>query len=1721
MKNIKLLSKEAHVPAPVATVPTTAAVEVPPSSVPAVAAALTAVHERSPADAFSSAAPLQEGDKVEGNFRGRGKWFAATVDRVRPDGTFDLDYEDGEHERRVEAANVRRPQPKVPEPAAPEAAEAADGPLKEGDKVEGNYRGKGKWHPATVDRVRADSSVDLDYEDGEHEIRVTAANVRRPGSVILSPVEPTLAPLQEGDKVEGNYRGKGKWYPGKIDRIRADGSFDIDYDDGEHEVRVSAENVRRPGAAPVIADANQSSSEPSPVPVVADPPFREGDKVEGNYHGKGKWYPATVKAVSSKGKLNLSYDDGTKEHHVEVVRVRHLPSAATALDSSAQAGETVKPVAGFAVGQKVLGDYRGKNRWYPAKVAAVNSDGTYDIDYDDGEKESNLRAERLRAVEESAVQHSFQLGDKVSVMYANSTRAFPAQITKAHADGTFDVRYDDGETERGVAARKISPRVPTPLKAPAPASVADTAAASPPVSLQEGDKVEGNYRGKGKWYPARISRVNLDGTYNLDYDDGEKETRVSYEHVRAVGGAAQANAMDAAEENASHLREGDKVEGNYRGKGRWYPARIKAVHRDGTIDVNYDDGEQELGVDASNVRALGGRRPSHSAARESPPLQEGDKVEVNYRDKGRWYPARIRTAHRDGTFDIDYDDGEKERDVSPSCVRSVGQKAAPSRSNPDAGSAELHEGEKVEGNYHGRGKWYPARVMTVNPDGTYDIDYDNGERASNVDGSNVRAVCQKVVARGRADSESLYLQEGDKVEGNYRGKGRWYPGRITRVHADGTYNLDYDDGEKETRLDADRVRAVGDGGGKTSVRAPRLQEGDRVEGNYRGKGRWYPGRISRVNVDGSFNVDYDDGEKETRLDANLVRVVGGAQAKGPQEPLRFQDGEKVEGNYRSMGKWNPARVGHANRDGTYNLDYDDGEREARVTPDHVRAPGAEAKAPTPGVDPTHTGAPSLRQGAKVEGNYRGKGRWYPARVRQVNDDGSMDIDYDDGERERGVDASMVRVLGHQHDQLRASHAPETDNHHVSAPHSHLAEGDKVEGNYRGKGKWYPARLGRVHHDGTYNIDYDDGEKESRVSHENIRAVAKMGAAKEIAVAEQAGITPLAEGDKVEGNYRGKGKWYPATIDRVRQDGSADLDYDDGEKEARVTPAHVRRPTPVAAPAASKASNATAAPAEAATTPAAPLLEGDRVEADYRAEGTWLQATIDRIRTDGTFDLDFDNGAREVRVATALVRRPSAAAAVAAAPAVMPEPEVPRPILEGDEVEGNYRGKGKWFPATVDRVRADGSFDLDYDDGEREARMDSANVRHRGTANAARVAASASAPAATASSSAPKPISAMSFEEMRRAPTVTPPPVGARAEPTPEANDVQPLAPTPSSPAALSARRPEKPTASFTSPLKFGRSYRAEQRSAEKAAAEEPVAANSATPAATTAEAPAHAAKACAPSRVNIKVAVRETQANYRNKGIWLAITHVTERENGVFDVVYEDGDVEKGLIPDRIFPPPALSETALVEEPPFAWGQRVEVNYHNKGVWLPAAVANVHPNGTVDVDYADGETETNIAPRLIRALADAGAPIVQGAHSPVAPGGARRPQRPTPNRAQSKTGTSTDSSSAAATPRKQVRYGNDVKGGSDGEDGADKPVVTIATATTTSDAELASMMDLQFFNDGSTGSAGYPQSPTATTASDPKASPGGSVGSIRWDESVDFELSDDEGSPKQARHAHK
>ena len=201
--------------------------------------------------------------------------------------------------------------------------------------------------------------------------------------------------------------------------------------------------------------------------------------------------------------------------------------------------------------------------------------------------------------------------------------------------------------------------------------------------------------------------------YDIDYDDGEKETRVSEELIRSLesGGGGR----DSSPSRRTRLEEGMKVKANYKGKGKMFGGTIKRDNRDGTYDISYDDGDREMGVREADIEAQDGGGGGGGGAG----LREGDKVEARYRGKSKYYPGRISRDRGDGSYDIDYDDGEKETRVAEDLIRSLesgggGQDSSPSR------RTRLEEGMKVKANYKGKGKMFGGTIKRDNRDGTFE-----------------------------------------------------------------------------------------------------------------------------------------------------------------------------------------------------------------------------------------------------------------------------------------------------------------------------------------------------------------------------------------------------------------------------------------------------------------------------------------------------------------------------------------------------------------------------------------------------------------------------------------------------------------------------------------------------------------------------------------------------------------------------------------------------------------------------------------------------------------------------------------------------------------------------------------------------------------------------------------------------------------------------------------
>ena len=82
--------------------------------------------------------------------------------------------------------------------------------------------------------------------------------------------------------------------------------------------------------------------------------------------------------------------------------------------------------------------------------------------------------------------------------------------------------------------------------------------------------------------------------------------------------------------------------------------------------------------------------------------------------------------------------------------------------------------------------------------------------------------------------------------------------------------------ERENGVQAKNVSSIEDGGddGGMGGNSLEFRVGDRIEANYRGRGRYYPGKIDRDNNDGTYGVYYDDGDRERNVRAKNIRLKG-------------------------------------------------------------------------------------------------------------------------------------------------------------------------------------------------------------------------------------------------------------------------------------------------------------------------------------------------------------------------------------------------------------------------------------------------------------------------------------------------------------------------------------------------------------------------------------------------------------------------------------------------------------------------------------------------------------------------------------------------------------------------------------------------------------------------------------------------------------------------------
>ena len=178
----------------------------------------------------------------------------------------------------------------------------------------------------------------------------------------------------------------------------------------------------------------------------------------------------------------------------------------------------------------------------------------------------------------------------------------------------------------------------------------------------------------------------------------------------------------------------------------------------------------------------------------------------------------------------------------------------------------------------------------MNTDGTYDIRFEDGERKRGITEAQIEGGGDD---RDRDDrdrsssSASSSIREGDKVEAKCTGWTKYFKGEVTSVNRDGSYDIKFEDGERKRGVEKTQVRSLG---GSSTGTSSKIAEGASIRARYRGANGYTRGKIAAANRDGTYDIKYNDGLKESNVERRMIKVDsddnGFGERKSPSRSKR-------------------------------------------------------------------------------------------------------------------------------------------------------------------------------------------------------------------------------------------------------------------------------------------------------------------------------------------------------------------------------------------------------------------------------------------------------------------------------------------------------------------------------------------------------------------------------------------------------------------------------------------------------------------------------------------------------------------------------------------------------------------------------------------------------------------------------------------------------------------
>lgn len=280
---------------------------------------------------------------------------------------------------------------------------------------------------------------------------------------------------------------------------------------------------------------------------------------------------------------DVHFDNGKKAKNVDLAKLRRLDP----LDEDDTGRKSHQPKMVLRVGTHVAVSHKGTKTTRKGKITLCRLNGTFDVLVDElGEHETlkRVQAKHLRVVGKPVV---YTKG--VSVKLKQRHEYLRGKVTVCRVDGTYDVQLR--RTDKSVLKR------------------VDVDLLSPDDDDEEEDSSD-----EGKEDIIRKMSTQKRRSAN-DSDDNEEKNNDKYDDFEP------------------EFAKGERVEARFQGNETFYPGKIARVLSDGTFDVRYDDGDEEIRVKSHFIRAIKASSGGGSKANNST-NQTRAKDQDDYGDDG-------------------------------------------------------------------------------------------------------------------------------------------------------------------------------------------------------------------------------------------------------------------------------------------------------------------------------------------------------------------------------------------------------------------------------------------------------------------------------------------------------------------------------------------------------------------------------------------------------------------------------------------------------------------------------------------------------------------------------------------------------------------------------------------------------------------------------------------------------------------------------------------------------------------------------------------------------------------------------------------------------------------------------------------------------------------------------------------------------------------------------